>query len=501
MLPSLNVLFSADALAATAADLLVLGVPTGSLPGALAALDGSPGYNGTLATLVREEEFSARAGSSLHVPSLANIAARRLLLVGTGGGSPAELRQALGIAGFQARLRGARSIAIHLHNATPAAGVLRTLIETVAEGNYRFDKYKAEASRKAPLETLTFVGLPAQPAAVELALASIAGQILCRDLVNEPAAEIYPESLAEVARGLAGEHLSVTVIEEKELREKGMGGISAVGQASVKPPRLIHLTWNPPGAKGHLALVGKGVTFDSGGLSLKPNDGMLTMRCDMAGAASVIGVMKAISRIRPDIRVDGIVGAVENMPGGNAYKLGDILKFYNGKRAEIHNTDAEGRLVLADCLAYASELKPQAIVDLATLTGAAVVALGDWYTAMFTRSDDLAAQLTGHAAEAGDGIWRLPLADLYRDKLKSDFADLKNVGGRAGGSITPPCSFRSSSSAIAGRTSTSPARPSWTPPCSTTARAAPGRWYAPSSAGSRPRAAPEPRLIFKISLQ
>jgi len=311
------------------------------------------------------------------------------------------------------------------------------VMEAVAEGNYRFDRYKSESNRKAALESVTLVGLPESHSAVEAAMATIAGQNLTRDLVNEPAAVVYPQSLAQTCQELfSGEHFTVTVWDENQLREKGMGGIYGVGQGSARPPRFIHISYNPPEAKGHLALVGKGVTFDSGGLSLKPNDGMLTMKCDMAGAASVVGVMKAVAALRPQVRVDGIIGAVENMPSGTSYKLGDVLRFYNGKRAEIHNTDAEGRLVLADCLAYASELKPQAIVDLATLTGAAVVALGDWYTALYTRSDELCSALVGHAAESGDGVWRMPLVDLYKDKLKSDVADLKNVGGRAGGSIT-----------------------------------------------------------------
>jgi leucyl aminopeptidase len=216
-----------------------------------------------------------------------------------------------------------------------------------------------------------------------------------------------------------------------------MGGIDGVGKGSARPPRFVHMTYTPVGeAKGHIALVGKGVTFDSGGLSLKPSEGMMTMRCDMAGAAAVIGAMKAIAGLAPQVRVDVIFGAVENMPSGTSYKLGDILKMYNGKQVEIHNTDAEGRLVLADCLSYATELKPDALVDLATLTGAAVVALGDWYSALYTRSDALAGTLAARATDAGEGIWRMPLPDLYKDKIKAEWGDIKNVGGRAGGSIT-----------------------------------------------------------------
>lgn len=429
----MNISLHAAEISTLAVDVLAIGVPFGQLSDALSALDAEGKFGGALASAARDEDFTGKASSVLLIPSLGHISARRILLVGVGGGSAAELRGAAGVVGYQARNKGAKSVAISFPGVTAHA---RVVLEALAEGNYRFDKYKAEASRKAALENVHLVGAEGAEAAVAVAGATIAGQTLTRNLVNEPAAEIYPATLAAVAEGLAGEYLTVTVWDENQIREKGMGGISAVGQASVKPPRFIHISYNPPGAKTHIALVGKGVTFDSGGLSLKPSDGMQTMRCDMAGAASVIGAMKTISLLKPNVRVDGIVGAVENMPGGNAYKLGDILRFYNGKRAEIHNTDAEGRLVLADCLAYASELKPSAIIDLATLTGAAVVALGDWYTAMYTRSDDLAATLSAHAADSGDGVWRMPLVDLYKDKLKSDFADMKNVGGRAGGSIT-----------------------------------------------------------------
>jgi leucyl aminopeptidase len=437
----MNISFSSADLSSLAVDILVVGVlseaaSAGNLASSLSALDAPAAFNGALQAAARDEEFTGRTNSTLLLSSLGHCKAKRVLLVGVGSGAPNELRAAAGVVGYQARIKGAKSLALAFPG---AAGSLRVILEALSEGNYRFDKYKSEAFKKAGLESITLAGVEASTsnqAAIATAEATIAGQKLTRDLVNEPAAEIYPESLAAVASGLAGEHLTVTVWDEKTIREKGMGGIAAVGQASSRPPRFIHISWNPPGATEHIALVGKGVTFDSGGLSLKSNENMLTMRCDMGGAASVIGIMKTISILKPKVRVDGIVGAVENMPGSNAYKLGDILKFYNGKRAEIHNTDAEGRLVLADCLAYASELKPGSIVDLATLTGAAVIALGDWYTAMYTRSDDLSNAIVTHAADAGDGVWRMPLVELYRDKLKSDFADLKNVGGRAGGSIT-----------------------------------------------------------------
>jgi leucyl aminopeptidase len=263
-----------------------------------------------------------------------------------------------------------------------------------------------------------------------------AGQAWARDLVNEPAAAIYPQSLAEQAETLRASGLEVTVWDEKKLVDEGMGGITAVGQGSAQPPRFIHVAWKPANPSRKVALVGKGVTFDAGGLSIKPTSGMLTMKCDMGGSASVLGVMRAIADLKPDVEVHGLIGAAENMLGGNAFKLGDVVTMRNGKTVEIHNTDAEGRLCLADCLSYGSELGVDQMVDIATLTGAAVVALGEHYSALMTRSESFAASLLGHADASGEGLWRLPLPAFYKEKLNSQIATVKNVGGRAAGSIT-----------------------------------------------------------------
>ena len=426
-------LFSNESPSTRAADLLVVGVPAGNN----GALDAVGDFGAALIGLAGEEEFTGKPGTSFSTPSFGRVSALRVLVVGTGTGSVSDLRLAAGNAGNYARQRGAKQVAFALPGTPVQSAELRGCIEAFSEGNYRFDRYKAESARKAAADGLCFLGIAEDATAVSRSAALAAGQSLARDLVNEPASEVYPASLAKVAEGLASDRVTVTVLDEVAIRERGMGGITAVGQGSARPARFVHMTYTPPGPqKGHIALVGKGVTFDSGGLSIKPNDGMLTMRCDMAGAAVVLGAMKAIAAIQPAVRVDGIFGAVENMPSGTSYKLGDILKMHNGKRVEIHNTDAEGRLVLADCLSYASELKPDAVIDLATLTGAAVVALGDWYSALYTRNDAFATTIAQHAAESGEGVWRMPLPDLYKDKLKAEWGDLKNVGGRAGGSIT-----------------------------------------------------------------
>jgi leucyl aminopeptidase len=430
----MRILFSDPALSQQTADLLVIGVPAGKVAEAVAGLGA---FGASVSGLATADEFSGKAGTTLLAPTYGAVAATRVLLVGTGAAGATEVRNAAGVAGTQARARGARSVAMAFPLTELGAAGITAVAEAFAEGNYRFDRYKAEGSRKAGAESLALVGV-SDASALARAEAMIAGQTLARDLVNEPAAVIYPETLAKVAEGLASDCVTVTVLDFDAIKARGMGGIVGVGQGSTRTPRFVHMTYTPAGAQqGHVALVGKGVTFDSGGLSLKPSDAMQTMRCDMAGAAAVIGAMKTISMLKPSCRVDVVFGAVENMPSGDSYKLGDILTMYNGKRVEIHNTDAEGRLVLADCLSYVSrEVKPDAVIDLATLTGAAVIALGDWYSATYTRDDAFAATIATCAADAGEAVWRMPLPDLYKDKLKAEWADLKNVGGRAGGSIT-----------------------------------------------------------------
>ncbi len=433
----MRVSFSPLSVAEVSADLAVVFVPSGKVAAAIAPLDEATRFAGALAGACGDESFEGRANSTFLVPSLGKLSAKRLLLVGCGGGNSSDLRAAAGVAGFQARNKSAGTVVLAWHGVALGNREISLCLEAFAEGNYRFDKYKPTAQRKAPAAAAILAGVAEDSAAVATALALIAGQTLARDLVNEPAAEVYPESIAKVAESLAGERITVTVWDEAKILAEGMGGIIAVGQGSARPPRFVHMRYTPAGpASRHVALVGKGVTFDSGGLSIKPNDGMLTMRCDMGGAAAVIGTMKAVSMLNPTAKIDAIFGAVENMPSGTSYKLGDILKMHNGKRVEIHNTDAEGRLVLADCLSYASGLGPDAVVDLATLTGAAVVALGEWYSALYSREEELAQELQAAAATSGEGVWRMPLPDLYRDKIKAEWGETKNTGGRNAGSIT-----------------------------------------------------------------
>ncbi len=422
---------SADLLTFTA-DLVAVAVNESNMTQRLSALDAA--FDGALLDALSRDDFKAKAGATATYPSFGKVSAQRLLVVGIGNGTGADVKLAAGAAGQAARRFGAATVAMDLGELS--AGQTQSAVEGFIAGNYKFDKYKSDEGKKAAAATLTFIGA-ADAEGAKRGQAVADAQSLARDLVNEPADAIYPQTLADVALSLASDSLSVEVWDEQKIEAEGMGGIMGVGRGSDRKPRFIHMKYTPNGTPTKkIALVGKGVTFDAGGYSLKPSAGMQTMRCDMAGSAAVIGAMRAIRDLAPDVEVHGIVGAVENLVSGNAYKLGDILHMYSGKRVEIHNTDAEGRLVLADCLHYASQLGVDTIVDLATLTGAAVVALGEHYVAMFTKDDDLRDGLLSSADSAGENIWPMPLPDDYKAMLKAEWGDIKNVGGRSAGSIT-----------------------------------------------------------------
>ncbi|GAB6875690.1 leucyl aminopeptidase [Thermaerobacter litoralis] len=265
--------------------------------------------------------------------------------------------------------------------------------------------------------------------------------ITARQLGNRPANDLTPARLAEAAARLEGlPGVSVTVFDEAELRRRGFGAILAVGQGSAQPPRLIAIDYVGPGRDiaeaPDAAFVGKGVTFDTGGISLKPREGMEDMKFDMMGAAAVVGALEAVARLQLPARLLGVVAAVENMPGGRAFKPGDVITTYDGTTVEVNNTDAEGRLILADALAYARERGARRLVDLATLTGAMVIALGNHVAGLFANDDGWAARILRAAEAAGEPLWRLPLVAAYRERLRSEYADLRNTGGRPAGSIT-----------------------------------------------------------------
>jgi leucyl aminopeptidase len=429
--PQMNILPCTKAPSAISADLLVVGVPDSPDEG---ALHDRLGAFGAECLAAAGDSFKGKAGQSAAFPTFGRTASKKVVLVGTGSGTAADLRLAAGKAASVARADGSEQVALALGNLDTAATI--AVVEGLREGLYRFDKYKAESSRKAQTSSIHILG-EADWDAVQLATAISHGRDLARDLVNEPADVIYPETLAAAAAELASDRITVDVWDYEQILAAGMGGIDAVGKGSDRKPRFVHLVYKPEGTpRKRVGLIGKGVTYDAGGLNIKPGPGLQTMRCDMGGAATVIGVFRALRDIQPDVEVHGIIGTVENLLGGSCYKLGDVLHISNGMTVEVHNTDAEGRLVLADCLSYASKLGLDAMVDIATLTGAAIVALGERYTGLFTDDDDLASALAGAAAESGEDMWRLPLEARYKDKLKAEWADVKNVGGRAAGSIT-----------------------------------------------------------------
>ncbi|WP_021600074.1 leucyl aminopeptidase family protein [Actinomadura welshii] len=360
---------------------------------------------------------------------------RELLLYGVGEAAPADLRKAG--AALARRGRGRTALVAGVPD-----GDLAAFTEGALLASYGF-KIGAPPSR-APLGTLavlTEAGPEADAPAIELGTARARATALARDLANTPSREKDPSWLAAEAERVAAENgLTVRVRGEKELLDEGFGGLLAVGGGSSRPPRLIELLYEPEEpAERHVVLVGKGITFDSGGLSLKPNDNMKTMKTDMAGGAVVIAVMSALRGLGVRARVTGLVAAAENMPSGSSMRPGDVITHYGGTTSEVLNTDAEGRLVLADALAYAAaRLDPDAVVDIATLTGAAKVALGLRHAALLASDDALAEALTRSGTAAGEPVWRLPLVADYRAAIDSDVADINNIGrgGYGAGTIT-----------------------------------------------------------------
>ena len=307
---------------------------------------------------------------------------------------------------------------------------------------YRFDKYKTKNENDgAP--ALRKIGVMVKGAAAARRayqpLARVSdGITLTRDLVSEPPNEIYPQSLAAAAKELSDLGVKVQVLGEKQMAKLGMGALLGVGRGSARESQLIVMQWNgAPKSKAPVAFVGKGVTFDSGGLSLKPPAGMMDMKWDMGGAGVVVGLMRALAGRKARANVVGVVGAVENMPDGGAQRPGDIVKTMSGQTVEVLNTDAEGRLVLADALWYTQDrFKPSTMVDLATLTGAIMVALGAEYAGMFSNDDGLADALTACGKETGERVWRMPLGGGYDEMLRIAAADMKNIGGRDAGACT-----------------------------------------------------------------
>jgi len=409
--------------------------------------------------LARAERFEGKLGQELALPTLGRAAAARVILSGLGPRSRARrfgdegyepLRMAAGKAARTAAKAGARSLAVALPEATEddLASAARALAEGALLGGYAFERYKTgEERRPAPLSE-TIVALPRgaeRGGEIKEALAlaqEIARAVAwARDLVNLGPADCTPTRLAQAAEALARQaRLEVEVRGPREIAQLKMGMFLGVTRGSEEPPRLVRVSWVPkgPGAKRPpIVLVGKAITFDSGGLSLKPTESMVTMNTDMAGSAAVLAALRVVASLRPEFPVHAVLGACENMPGGRAYKPSDVLVSYSGKTVEVTNTDAEGRLVLGDVLAWAARtLEPALMVDVATLTGACMVALGHTTAGLFG-PDGRAVEAMQEAARAsGEDVWRLPMTEALKDQLKSDRADLKNTGERFGGAIS-----------------------------------------------------------------
>ena len=418
------------AVSASTADLLIVPVFADLTwgPGAeLVADELGPWLSGYL----ESREFSGAKGQLSVVPA-GDLSFGAVAFVGLGDEANAEsLRRAAGAVGRMATPYVSAATTLHLVDVDGAAGAV-TLGYLL--GSYRFDTYRSEPKQRENerLELLDAVDGTTEEIRDAVAIAD--GVMLARDLINQPAVDKSPEVLADRARSLSSD-IVVEVIDETEAAERGYGGLLAVGAGSTNPPRMVIMRYEPDGAESFLALVGKGIVFDSGGLSLKPAKGMEDMKTDMAGAATVYGAMQAIAVLGLPVRVLGVTPLSENMTGGAAQRPGDVFTAYNGTTVEVLNTDAEGRLVLADGLGIAAEAGPDLIVDIATLTGAAKVALGPSVGAIFGNDEAATAAVEAAARFAGESMWVMPLERSYRPQLESPIADMKNIGDQWGGAI------------------------------------------------------------------
>ena len=396
-------------------------------------------------------DLSGKAGSTLLLRALPGIAAERVLLVGLGERkefSETSYREAVRGAGNALKDLGAKDAALFLVDIKVAARAVswnvRQAVLGIRDAFYRFDQLKTQKKPDAPALENVVLPLSAKPElqqAVKEASATADGAELARTLGNLPSNICTPAYLAEQAKKLGREFkLQVEVLERKDMEKLGMGAFLSVTNASHQPPKLIVLRY-AGGAKGKkpLALVGKGITFDTGGISLKPSGEMDEMKFDMSGAGSVLGAIRALAGMRAPVNVVGVIPTCENMPGGHATKPGDIVTTLSGQTVEILNTDAEGRLILCDALSYAERFEPDVVVDIATLTGACVVALGHVATGLFANDQKLADEIEAAADDAWDRVWQMPLWEDYQEGLRSNFADFANIGGRPGGAITAAC--------------------------------------------------------------
>ena len=399
--------------------------------------------DGLVAELVVRDEFRGEKRSTALIHKPARLAADRLMLVGCG--APAKLtlatvRDAVGAAWRKLRTSGVRSLVAEIPEGFDADRGVRAVVEGVVHADYEPDLHKSRNRKVSSLEALTVIAQGASQAALDRAAATAEASNLARELANEPGNLLPPKVLAARACELAaGAGLECEVLDRSQLEALNMGALLGVARGSKEPPVMIVVRYRPERAgetETHLGLVGKAVTFDTGGISLKPSADMHLMKHDMAGGAAMLGAMLAIAKVRPSVPVTAVIPSVENMPGAEAQRPGDIVTTRSGTTVEVLNTDAEGRLILADALTYAKELGCTHMVDAATLTGAIVVALGPHYTGLFGNDDDWTKRVVQASKDAGEKMWPMPLGPQYTKMLDSTVADLANIGPRWGGAVT-----------------------------------------------------------------
>lgn len=429
-------------------DCLLLGLSEGETPSGGVVGEVDRALKGAISDLTKEGELRGELNQVTVLHTLGRIPAKRVMVTGLGESSQFSLdrvRQVAGTSLKKVKEIGAKTVSaplpqIHLKGVR-AADLSQALVEGAILGLYQFTKYK-EGRTDADLEELT-IAAPDKGRVKDIKNGIERGEILAtsqnfaRDLVNEPGNALTPSALAERAEETCKEFgLGLQVLERADMKTLGMGGLLAVARGSQEPPKLIVMRYEKGRGVPLVALVGKGITFDSGGISLKSSDKMETMKADMAGGAAVMGAMRAISQLKPEVNVVGMIPAAENMPSGHALKPGDIIECLNGKTVEIISTDAEGRLILADALAYGVKLGAAKIIDIATLTGGCVVALGELTSGVLGNDQKLIDLFIKVSKKTGEKFWQLPLLEEYKEQLKSEVADIKNSGGRAASTIT-----------------------------------------------------------------
>ncbi len=432
---------AATAPSSTACDALVIAIMSGKGKSISLA---AHGLTAAQANRIVESASSVgatgKSGELTILPAPSGFAAKKIAVLGLGdlakGMELEPLRSAVGAA--VRSLSGSKKIAIV---ASPVAEHVLATALAAQLGNYSFTDFKGKAKPKSPAPNIVLLvpkeAVAASKAAIADAAVLATSVNLSRDLVNTPPNALTPVDLAAAAKdAVAGLPIKVTIWDEKALKRDGCGGILAVGQGSVNPPRLVKMVYAPAGAKTSLAIVGKGITFDTGGISIKPAAGMDEMKGDMGGAAAVIGAMQAIAKLGIKVNVTGWVPTAENMPGGNAQRPGDVITMFDGTTVEVLNTDAEGRLVLADALGMAVLEKPDLIIDVATLTGAQRIALGSRTAGVMANDDESRALVCTAADEAGEAAWPMPLPEYLRASIDSPTADIANIGDRLGGMLS-----------------------------------------------------------------